>query len=483
MPVWDFSYLNGANVQASQRILIISSDPLADHLGGVGIRAVEMARHLAPMFSVILAAPERADLIIAGVECVPFETKQPEALYAVAKETDILIVQGYALFHYPMLKELNKILIVDMYDPFHLESLEMERSRGTESAREQAELNAFILNEQLMAGDFFLCASERQRDFWLGALGSINRLSPEIYRADQTFRSLIDVVSFGTVPDSPVHRQQVLKGVFDGIDNDDIVVLWGGGIWDWLDPLTVIQAMKLLEDQPKIKLFFMGRNHPNSSVIAKMPMYDRAVELAQTLGVYQRTVFFNHDWVAYAERENYLLESDIGVSSHLEHVETRFAFRTRLLDYIWAGLPMIVSAGDTLADTVQSFGLGIVVDSGDVQGFAHAIRQLATTPRSAFNAAFRQAQQQFSWKQTLQPLINFCLHPHHALDQERELSDQLARLTPDYSAIYQHAHQLEKIVTEKNVHILYLENHIKQIEHGRIMRGLNWINRFWRKNP
>src|SRR3712207_7324304 len=35
-----------------------------------------------------------------------------------------------------------------------------------------------VLNEQILRGDFFMCASEKQRDFWLGqmaALGRINR--------------------------------------------------------------------------------------------------------------------------------------------------------------------------------------------------------------------------------------------------------------------------------------------------------------------
>ena len=47
-------------------------------------------------------------------------------------------------------------------------------------------------------------------------------------------------------------------------------------------------------------------------------------------------MFFNEDWVAYDDRQNYLLEADVGVSTHLDHVETEFSFRTRILDYLWA---------------------------------------------------------------------------------------------------------------------------------------------------
>ncbi|NJP07416.1 MAG: glycosyltransferase family 4 protein, partial [Chloroflexaceae bacterium] len=76
-----------------------------------------------------------------------------------------------------------------------------------------------------------------------------------------------------------------------------------------------------------------------------MVMYDQTVALADELGLRDTTVFFNDHWVPYTERGRYLLEADIGISTHLEHIETRFAFRTRVLDYIWAGLPMVVSDG------------------------------------------------------------------------------------------------------------------------------------------
>ncbi len=56
-------------------------------------------------------------------------------------------------------------------------------------------------------------------------------------------------------------------------------------------------------------------------------------------GALGTSVFFNPDWVAYEDRGDYLLEADAGVSTHFAHIETEFAFRTRILDYLWAGLP------------------------------------------------------------------------------------------------------------------------------------------------
>ncbi len=53
-------------------------------------------------------------------------------------------------------------------------------------------------------GDFFLCASEKQRDFWLGSSRRLGRVNPRVYDDDESLRSLIDVVPFGFPDDAPV---------------------------------------------------------------------------------------------------------------------------------------------------------------------------------------------------------------------------------------------------------------------------------------
>ena len=81
--------------------------------------------------------------------------------------------------------------------------------------------------------------------------------------------------------------------------------------------------------------------------------------------------------VRYQDRQNYLLESDTGIITHPNHVETRFSFRTRILDYIWTGLPMITTEGDYLSDMIKFEGMGIITKDGDESDIARAILKLA----------------------------------------------------------------------------------------------------------
>ena len=142
------------------------------------------------------------------------------------------------------------------------------------------------------------------------------------------------------------------------------------------------------------------------------------MQLADELGLTGTHVFFNTDWVNYDDRVNYLLDADLGVSTHFEHIETAFSFRTRILDYLWAGLPIVATGGDTFADLITEHRLGAVVPPEDVDALAAAIESVLVDPeRAAIGARSRAYGETFRWSRTLQPLLDFCAAPHPAADR------------------------------------------------------------------
>ena len=330
----------------------------------------------------------------------------------------MLFISGYVLHAFPFLAEAGRPIVVDLYDPFIIENLHFHANKPLEARTWIHRNDLAVLNAQLQVGDFFLCASDKQRDFWLGALIANNRANPQTWDQDRALRDLIDIVPFGMRSRPPRARGPGLKGVREGIAADDQLILWGGGIWEWLDPLTAIRAMpKVVARCPRARLFFIGIRHPSESFPASR-MAARAVALSQELGLLDRCVFFN-EWTPYAERETYLLEADIGISLHHDHLETRFAFRTRLLDYIWAGLPMVISGGDALGEVVAEEDLGIVTDCGDVDGVAEAlIALLSSADAKAVRAeAFARASARYAWERVAEPLVAFCHDPRFAADK------------------------------------------------------------------
>jgi glycosyltransferase involved in cell wall biosynthesis len=118
--------------------------------------------------------------------------------------------------------------------------------------------------------------------------------------------------------------------------------------------------------------------------------------------------------VPYDQRQDYLLEADIGISAHQDTIETRFAFRTRVLDYIWAGLPMLLTSGDYFADLLEQSHLGPTLPPGDIDGWTGAMLGLASNPqlRQSIKGRLATLAARFTWEKVAQPLVEYCTGPY-----------------------------------------------------------------------
>ena len=422
-------------------ILLISGDVVNQHMGGTGVRNWELARALAVHHQVTLAIPNHTDLRPKNFRLHFFDFQKGD-LRSLAGEADVLILHGMLLHFHPYLRELGIPMAVDLYVPYLLENLVWhDRDDWSEWIPAYEEYLRIQL-ELLRAGDFFFCASERQRDYWLGWLHAQKRVNPHTYREDPTLRKLIDIVPFGVPDEAPVHTHPVIKGVVPGVNATDRVILWSGGLWDWLDPLSLIQAVAILAPRhPEIKLYFMGTRHPNP-IVKGMTMPERAIELCRELDIYNKVAFFG-DWVPYQERENYLTEADLSVISHPSDVETHFSFRTRALDSIWAGLPMIITKGDAMADWVEDENLGATVPPGDVVALATAIEGVLSGGKEAYSTSFNRLRGKLRWNQVVSPLDEYCQAPAFAPDKGHYLTET-ERMVKDKDAF------LERVVNEKD---------------------------------
>jgi glycosyltransferase involved in cell wall biosynthesis len=411
-------------MDVSTSVALITNDIVGEKMAGPGMRYWELAKALTRQgFDVQLVVPP----------FVPVESKLPDgsgplkvhlprsqsSLQELVMDCDVLMTLGIVLTYYPFLEKLSIPLVADLYDPFLLAGLHRV---SKDPLPQQLETNArylAALQSQLRAGDFFLCAAEKQRDYWLGMLSALGRLNPYTYKQDATFRQLIDVLPVGLPSQPPTHTSPVLKGVHRTIGPQDKVVLWGGGIWDWLDAQTLIRAVPLvLEQRDDVKVFFMGTQRPNLS-LSKMSAVESAIGLSKSLGLYDTFVFFN-DWVPYIERQNYLLEADIGVSLHLDSAETRFSFRTRLLDYLWAGLPIVATEGGMLGEELARLGVAELVPPQDERAVADRILDLLGKPQlcKRYSARAQQVAMRYHWDSIIKPLVKFCASPRFSADRD-----------------------------------------------------------------
>ncbi len=388
-------------------------------MAGPAIRALELSRALADHCEVTLAAPGPSELPDDRLRLLEAGLVDFELLLGALREHDVVVAQRLPPQLLRYVARMPIRFVADLYNPQMIEVLEAMGDASSASSPRRASKSML---GQCAVADLVICASEKQRDLWLGGMGMNGLIDLDRYRADPTFRSYVDVVPFGIPDRPPRHTGPVLKGVWPGIAPEDKVMLWGGGVWRWLDPITPIKAVERLRAEGRnVHLVFLGTGRPALDPASIPTTAAQTIAFAQERGLDGVGVHFNPGWVPYEEREGYLLESDLGVCAHHDHLEARFSFRTRVLDHFWAGLPSVVSGGDAIGDLVDQLGLGTSVAPDDDEAFAAACAALLDDPAAhdAARARVRAASERFRWTETARPLVNFCADlaahpPRHA---------------------------------------------------------------------
>jgi glycosyltransferase involved in cell wall biosynthesis len=373
------------------------ADPVGADMAGPGIRAVELARQLAVRHRVTLVGRGAAAL-----EGEPFGGAEPARLAAALEGADAFVTMGFD-FPLRLAWRFRGRLLLDLYDPVQLELLAQFGPRPTAAQRVSlAHVRARLL-ALLARADHVLCASPQQRAFWLGWLGAAGRLTPRALASDPDARRLLAVVPFGLPEAPPVAGEAPLRRALDLPAGASVALFWGG-LWDWMDPAFAVRAVAVLRARGReVHLVFLAGARPGGDVMRAAATEAR--EATAALGL-SKHVHFLERWIPYAERGAVLLDADVAVTAHRPSLEAELAFRTRLLDCLWARLPPVCTRGDALAGEAEREGWGAAAEPGDVEGFADALaRLLGPAAREEARSAMAAAVERYRWSRSAQTLL------------------------------------------------------------------------------
>lgn len=405
-------------------VLIVSEDRVGEAMGGAAIRAYEMARALTGVADVTLAAPGTSPPGLDPARHVPFDLDDPRPLRGLMATADVVIMRPPGPVVAGWLRASDARVVYDLCDPLPLDILEAQASSSRERQLLWSTVALDHFLEALSSGHHFICSGRRQRDLYLGALLASRLISPAAYKADPSFRSFIDQVPFGIPAEAPQRVEGAgPRARLAGIGEEDQIVLWNGGIWNWLDPVTAVEATaKAAERNPRVRLVFMFTR----GALADGPETSQARAahaLADRLGALDRLVFFHDGEVPYAERATWLMDADCLISTHFDHLESNFAFRTRLLDCFWVGVPAVSTAGDELSELIERCDGGVSVPPGDSDALADGIVEVLGHGREAYRERLLAAGADLVWPIAVEPLRRIVQLP----GPPRALGDPWAR--------------------------------------------------------
>jgi len=159
-------------VEALEPILVVSHDIVGERMAGPGIRYFHLARVLSKTFEVTLAVPHEAtpQFQQAPFRILQYQRQDWPSLEPLVNASRVVIFPSDIASDFPQLVQCGACLVVDGYDPLLAEWLALDRSPSPEEASPHWKDRMQHLNQQYLTGDFFVCASERQRNWWLGLL-------------------------------------------------------------------------------------------------------------------------------------------------------------------------------------------------------------------------------------------------------------------------------------------------------------------------
>ncbi|HKR65626.1 MAG TPA: glycosyltransferase [Thermoanaerobaculia bacterium] len=350
-------------------VVVHTPDVVGERMAGPGIRAWHLADELAKHVPVTLIA-KRGDGAMQVVE------HGSAAARDAMRDASVLIGQPARGFRK---RRREQRIVYDLFDPTVLELRELYGSAPSVRQRVHLAAEWWRLSEALARADVLMSAAHRQRDFY------------ERLRSGEA--SWINVPFGIDLEETRVCAKPAAN-----------IVVWGGGLWEWLDPATAVEAVLRVDGA---KLLFLGRARPNRHVVDRR-RDDRLDALLRRGG---DRVSANDDWIPYRERLAWLRSGKIAIMLHRRTAEAEYSIRTRLFDAIAAGTPVIASSGGFAADLVEHEGLGIVVPPGDVAAVADAIRRLLNDDEvhTACVKNLERVRPRFAWDVVTRPLVDVVL--------------------------------------------------------------------------
>ena len=216
-------------------------------------------------------------------------------------------------------------------------------------------------------GDFFLTAGQRERYYLLGLLAASKKLSHGRYNQTDP---LIHLIPMTPPPEPPILDREIFPK-----KADEFVLLVAGAFLPWYNYKILFEALRILNRKEKtnLKVVFMGGNPRN-------PRFERIVQEMGRLYRLQEKIVYSGT-VPFKQRADYYLLADVAINIPSITIEDELSVRTRVVDYIWAGLPILTPAKDEYSAAVVEEGAGFTYKAGDPASLAQAVEQIIADPK------------------------------------------------------------------------------------------------------
>ena len=303
--------------------------------------------------------------------------------------------------HWPAMhirKRLDIPTIIDFHGPHILE-------RAFQGVGEYGS-NALEKIDAIRKADYFICAGERQKAYFLSWL---------LISGFDITTDCISSVPVGLPPDLPERSPSEIEPTF----------VYGGVYLPWQDPrmgLTAVAEMLARHNRGVLRLF--GGQHP-SIPIAIPPLFQELEKKFKDHPQVRFEGFKPHDELIDIYRS-----ATVAIDLMAANYERELAFTTRTVEYLWCGLPVIYNNYAELSELIREYKAGWTIDPHDREGLEQIINAIITNPtmlKELGRNAQRLIRERLTWDITTTPLAIYLKNGKKSQPLHEDLASLVAR--------------------------------------------------------
>jgi len=199
------------------------------------------------------------------------------------------------------------------------------------------------------------------------------------------------------------------------------IVLWVGGYNTWTDIDTLYHGLAwAMEGDPRLHFVSVGGELPGCDIYAR---FHRLVEASAF-----RERFHLLGWQPVSTVPSYYSDADIGITLDANCYEAELGTRTRLVEMMQHGLPIVTTRACELSEIIEADRLGLTFPIGDWQGLGQEILTLAADEarrREMGERGREYALTELSFPNASAPLRRWVCEPRLAPDLQRRSRSQV----------------------------------------------------------
>jgi len=298
-------------------------------------------------------------------------------------EPDVVLFGNWGLLLHT--KFCNVPVIVDINGSLILENHFRNRSLPIIDDAE-AKIRAIVKADLIVAG------SKRQKAY-LFAWCLLAGIDPA--------KINIEVVPFSLSPEIP-----------ESLTPNEAEFIIAGYNWPWLNGQNAIETVgRELQAMECGQLHIYTQNPP---YVDTLPKENSVYDSTGCMQIEHLARVQIHNAISFEELALKMSTSSVALDVWHKNPERELSYPSRTVAYLWCGLPVIVSAYSEIAELVDRYQAGWVVDHDDRESLCRIVRDIVTKrlDLSEYRRNARKlASEQLTWDKTIEPVHRFCCQP------------------------------------------------------------------------